>query len=463
MSAPLLILLLGLVLAAAAFAWRGRQVAAPLVASVGALLLGALALGVVLGEPIEVMGVGVKLEAAWSVLGRSLVLEPENRPWVGFTFLSASMLLAGAALAGAPRRTASIGLLVSLAVAASLMVRPFVFSPVFLATAAILGCFLVVRPSGAPGRAPARLLIAYVLAMMAILVAGWLIETRGVTSSPEAPARAAAILLALGLAILVMTPPGHTWLTAAADEAHPMAMVLLASALQISGLLFLVSLLQSYAWMRSDRLVFASVRAAGLVMILVGALACAGERRLPRVAAYALLVDFGVSLLAVASGTVAGLAVALGMAAARGLSAVVWGMGVGSLTGEDQGRGAETAQGSNGPARLAAVVGGLGLAGLPLTAGFPGRWMVLATSGDPLAIAAVLMGMLSVASAVLRWPGFFWTRPTSRVPWQNSVRGNLLLGASAAVVLLGVIPSLSYGWTLTALTSLAGLMPAGLP
>lgn len=458
MNAPLLILTFGISLSTASFAWRGRTVAAPLVAALGAALLGALALGAVLGEPFEVLGVGFKLEPGWSVLGRSLVLDAENRPWVGFIFLSGAMLLAAAAMAGTLRRTAAIGLLMLLALTAALMVRPFVFSPVFLAAGAILGCLLVVRPSGGSGRAPARLLIAYVLAMMAILVAGWLIETRGVTSSPETPARSAVVLLALGSAILVMTPPAHTWLTAAADEAHPMAMVLVATSLQASGLMFLVSLLRAYAWVRGEPLMFEFLRGAGLVMILVGGLSASGERRMPRVAAYAMLIDFGVSLLALGAGNLAGVTVAVGMAATRTLSAAVWGLGFVGLRPSAQGEAAPD-PGVNRWARMASLAGLLSLAGVPLTAGFPGRWLVLTEMIGPVEALVVLLAAWATAGAALRgWNSTHGETRAESTGWPTVPKAALATGV-ALLVILGLLPDPIFRMSQSALESLSRLLP----
>jgi hypothetical protein len=174
-----LILTLGAILALAGFVLRGRVATASFIAALGAVLLGAVALGVVLGEPFQVLGFGVKLEPGWSVLGRSLILGPGNRAAIGFVFISGALPLAGSAAADAPRRLGSIGLLILLLLAAALMVRPFVFSPTFIAAAAILGCLVVVRPDGRPGRAAPRLLVVYILGMIAILSAGWLIEVGG--------------------------------------------------------------------------------------------------------------------------------------------------------------------------------------------------------------------------------------------------------------------------------------------
>jgi hypothetical protein len=79
-----------------------------------------------------------------------------------------------------------------------------------------------------------------------------------------------------------------------------MALVFLATALQSAGLFLLLNSLASYAWMRAEPLIFSFLRGAGLLMIGLGGAWCLAERRGPRIVAYALLADFGVSLLAAA-------------------------------------------------------------------------------------------------------------------------------------------------------------------
>ena len=466
MSAPLLILLLGSLLALAGFALRGRTATASGISAMGAVLLGAVALGVVLGEPFQVMGFGVKLEAVWAVLGRSLVLGPANRAAIGFVFISGALPLAGSWAADAPRRLGSVGLLILVALAAAIMVQPSVFSPTFIAAAAILGTLVVVRPDGRPGRAPPRLLVAYVLAMMAILSAGWLIEVGGVTVSTQTSARTASLLLGLGLAIIVITPPFHTWLTASANESHPMALVFLATALQSAGLFLLLNSLASYSWMRADPLVFSFLRGEGLLMIVLGSVWCLAERRAPRTVAYALLVDFGISLLAVSSATPAGYAIALGMAGARAVGGVVWGIGFSNLSF------APTADQDRAPgprplsrvATVAALVGAFSLAGLPLTAGFAGRWMTLATlQGDMPATLAVVFGVLAASYGSIRWVRRLAVPVADAASPLSRGRRTLLWIGTASVILLGVLPGWLYAWTLPALAGLGRIVPATLP
>ena len=133
MNGPLLILVLGGNLALVAYVLRGRRAIAFGIAAGGVALLGAVAIGLVLGSPIQIFSIGVKLESEWVVLGRSLVLGASNRLSVGFIFLTGSIFLVAGLVGGAPRRLPAAGIGVMVALAAALMVQPFVFSPAFIA------------------------------------------------------------------------------------------------------------------------------------------------------------------------------------------------------------------------------------------------------------------------------------------------------------------------------------------
>lgn len=464
MSGPLLLLAIGGILSAVAFLVRSRPNAAYAIGAVGAVLLAGLTLGVVLGAPIQLLGFGVKLEPEWTILGRTLGLGAENRQPIGFVFLTGAVLLVAGLASGAPRRLPSAGLGVLLAVAAAMMVRPFVFAPALIAGAAIAVSVVLRRDDGRVGRAAPRLLASYIVAMMVLLLAGWLIEVGGVSGASGPPTRQASILLGLGLAIVIIVPPFHTWLTAAGDESHPVAFAFAAIILQTAGLILLLKSLDAYAWMRADPVVSELLRGAGLLMILLGAIWGLAERRGGRLVAYALIVDFGVSLLACSKASEPGYAVALGMAATRALSVVVVCTAIAVLSRPDGA--ADTASANlTRPAVLAAVVGGMSLAGFPLTAGFPGRWMTIS-----LLVPDDLFGGLAVVAAIGAVGLSFVRRaheqrPAARAADGKGGRGTrvLLWAGSALLILLGLAPGAVYGWAANAVTAFQGLTIAGPP
>jgi formate hydrogenlyase subunit 3/multisubunit Na+/H+ antiporter MnhD subunit len=453
-NAPLIIFVLGSGLAFAAYLIRTRRGPAFGLAAGGSALLGAVALGVVLGQPFQVLGIGVKVEPTWTTLGRSMALSEGSRITVGFVLFAGAALLLGGWAGGAPRRLAPLGILILLAVAAALMVEPFVFAPTLLAGAAILGSLAFLRGDRPGGRAAPRLLIAYVLAMMAILTAGWFIETGGVSVSVGGSARTATVLLGLGLAIVAIVPPFHTWLTAAADEAHPIVAVFLALILQSAGLFLLMDSLGAYPWMRSDPLILSVLRGAGFLIIIVGGLWVLTERRGARLIAYALMVDFGVSLLAMSTGVVTGYTIALGMAGARVLGGVVAASGLGSMKTH---RAAAT--GVPLAAAASALVGGLSLAGFPLTAGFPGRWMTLAVLGrtDSAGSIAVVFAVVAVSLSVVRWWRGLDTMNSGQAGGLSRAERAALWGGSLLVIAFGLAPGWLYGWAAAAVRAFGGL------
>jgi len=456
LNAPLTILVLGILLAAAAFFLRGRGGTAWLIAAGGAALLGAVALGVVLGEPFELLGLGVKLEAQWIVLGRSLVLGPSSRRLVGFVLTSGALLLAAGWIAGAPRRMAPVGLLVLLALAAAMMVDPALFAPSFVAAAAILGCLLLVHPGAASGRGPSRIMLTYTFGMMAILLAAWFIEVGGATSAAEGPARTAGATLGLGAAILLGTPPFHTWLAATSDEAHPAVFVFLGVLLPCAGLFLLMTSLAGLAWLRADPLAYSFLRGMGLLMVGFGSVWCVAERRAAHLASYLLLIDLGVSLLAMSAGSPEGLRVALGMSGVRVLGAAAWAAGAGNLFA------AAPRAGEGRPVRwsaaAAALAGAMSLAGTPLTIGFPGRWMTIAILREtsPLAAAAVALSMAAAVWSVFRWGRTLAGMPRQLPPSLPRARRAALWAAAVLVVALGVFPGWLYAWAVRSFAGAAG-------
>lgn len=465
MSGPLVVLTAGSLLAVLAYLLRPRPGAAYAVGAAGAALLAGLTSGIVLGSPFQMLGVGLKLEPEWTVLGRTFALGTENRLPIGFVFLAGAALLGGGYASGAPRRLPAAGMGVLVAVAAALMVRPFVFSPALIAGAAIAVSVVLRRDDGRAGRAMPRILASYTVAMMVLLLAGWLVEVGGSAGVGGPPTRQASILLGLGLAIVIIAPPFHTWLTAAGEESHPVAFGFAAVILQTAGLILLMKSLDSFAWMRSDPAVRELLRAAGLLMILLGAVWALTERRGGRLVAYALIVDFGVSLLAMATGSIPGYTIALGMAAARAIAVLVACASIAILanagtSGDSAGR-----AGLPRPARVAAIAGGLSLAGFPLMAGFPGRWMTISllASSDAAGAMAVVGAVGAVSLAFGRWSKEVRSGPEPER--RSSPRGTRLLlwGGPAVLLLLGLSPSLLYQWAAEVLMGFSGLLLAGPP
>jgi formate hydrogenlyase subunit 3/multisubunit Na+/H+ antiporter MnhD subunit len=464
-SLPLLLFLATGALAATAALLRGRPSLSSSISASGTLLLAALVLYAPLDEPLSLLGLPLKLEGQWQVLGRSFVLDAHSRLPLSYLYLVGGFLFAGGWLARPGRYFYAVGLSMLGLLAAAGSIDPFLFAAVFLELAAMAAVVILASSRMADERGSLQLLVLYSLAMLVTLFTGWLLENAGITSlAPELAGRA-LLLLGLGFSILMLVPPFHFWLPTTASGAQPYALALVALALQSSGLFLLLRFMDTYAWLRDLPAAYAFLRAAGATMLVFGGLAALAQRRLTSMLAYGLLSDFGISLMAIGLGTPAGFQLALGMSAARVVSLAVGALGASVLAREGGSLDRQTTAGAARRQPLAAacaVLGVMGLGGFPLTPGFPGRWALLTQAagvGLPVG-AAILLGTVLVSAAALSWGRTFLLGPAASD--SPRLRRNERLFLSSALLLssfLGLFPQLSFPWVVAALAGLTNLVP----
>lgn len=450
MTAPSLIALATLISSLLSGLLRGKPRAAALAAAVGAAGTGAFALLVHLEEPFVGLGLSLKIGGTWTLLGRSLILDEGNRAAVGFLYLAAAFLFGGSWVARPGRYFHSVGLASLGAVAASLMVRPFLFAAVFLELAAMGAVLILARPAPTSRRGALRLLALYTSAMLATLLAGWRVEVLGAAGGTPEEALQATMLLAVGFSILMVVPPFHHWLPAEAESAHPFALAFVAVFLQSAGLFFLLHFLDGYQWLRDNLQLYHGMRAIGGLMVVAGVLLAAAQTKLVRAVAYALIADLGILLISIGARTSEGYQLAVGLLASHALSLAVCALGLtalGRLAGEDR-EGGLRGVGRRAPlAAAAAVAGLLSLAGFPLTAGFPARWALLQSlAATDLASSLAILAGVGVGGAVaLRWLGILLVDGEG-VPAQLRIGERAFLaGGVFFCVLFGTFPQLFAG------------------
>ncbi len=450
----------------AALLLRGRPTEGGWLSAVGAGVVAALALYAPLDEPVELLGLPLKLEGQWLVLGRTFVLDARSRPVVSYLYLVGGFLFGGGWLARPGRYFNSLGLCMLGLLAAASTIEPFLFAAVFLELAAMAAVVILASARSAEERGSLQLLTLYSMAMLVILFTGWLLENAGVTSVTADLARRALMLLGLGFSILMLVPPFHFWLPASASAAQPYALALVALALQSSGLFFLLRFLDTYAWLRAVPAVFQYLRSAGFVMLLFGGLAALVQSRLPGTLAYALLSDFGVSVLAVGLGSSEGYQLALGTSAARAVSLALATLGASRSAASRSPLDRDSLRGwayRRPWAAACLVLGMLGLGGFPLTPGFPGRWALLSQAVDgwgPALGAAILASTLLIALAAFQWARTLLGAPPDRVLASRLSAERLFLGSAVALsAILGLFPQLTFPWVVAALAGLTNLIP----
>jgi formate hydrogenlyase subunit 3/multisubunit Na+/H+ antiporter MnhD subunit len=200
----------------------------------------------------------------------------------------------------------------------------------------------------------------------------------------------AAWLLVGGMAVLLMMGPFYGQLVAIGIHSAPMALPLMITIFPVAVLHTLFRLWEAQPTLVQDPLFFQACLWMGIVTTGVGGLAAIGQRRWGALAGYAALVDWGAGLIALGQGTMAGIELSVQMLIWRALSMLLVGTGLSALFRATRSqddlahcRGLYLGR----PLSVAALlIGLLSLAGYPLTPGAVGRWPLLVdlASGQPV-------------------------------------------------------------------------------
>jgi formate hydrogenlyase subunit 3/multisubunit Na+/H+ antiporter MnhD subunit len=445
---------------AVSVALRNDTRAASIIAAAGSFVCGTLIFFVPIDRVIEVLGISLKVEPTWQILGRALALDDVTQPMVGFIYLSTGFLLLPAWLTGGSRYFPALALATAAAAAAALMARPFLYAAIFIEFAAIGGGLILVSRRAPRNLGALRLLVLYTLAMLIILITGWALDQGSITSTTTAIANRTTMALIFGFAVLVLIPPFHIWLINASQEAHPYALAFVVLLLQSAAIFFLFRFLDIYPWLRENQITFQALRLGGMLCLAVGVPLAASQRDLPKVVAYMVIADVGFSLLAISAASTAGYRLALGMTASRIISLGVLSLGSSILfIHNPQVNARPQAENRDLVPKFVVFAGMLSLSGFPLTAGFPGRWSLLTNlmASDSIYAYLAFLAYLGFCGTAIWW-GYRLLRDHER--WEIgffSLEQIFLFSGVMIVFLLGLFPQLTYPWIVDLVSGLTRL------
>ncbi len=302
------------------------------------------------------------------------------------------------------------------------------------------------RPVHAAG--PLRWMVAPVLAFPLFMVAHYYLQQAALTPEDVAPLRTAAALLTFGLLLLMAPVPLHSVAPATAESAPPLATALFTLLYQMA-LVFLISqVVIHYPFMETLAPLNIWFAWAGLVTAIWAGVAAIGAHQPGRLWGYLALHDWGIIILLLSVpgirtwSLVAFLFVLRSvsmMAAATGLTALEY--YVGSVEAEEL-RGAGVRLPWNSAAYL---LGGLGLVGFPLSAGFSGHWAALQiiAASDWRSAVAVLIASSAAVFALIRMARMLYGPLTNRfLPREQTFSVIMALGVLLLSLGLALAPQL---------------------
>jgi len=345
-----------------------------------------------LSLPIWVLPIGgsVDLEAPIALSGYSLQLLAANAPVVAIYLAIAALALLLAALhRHNDTFPAQVWIILSGYTALALLVgapgATIVVAPVLLIMLTALSIYALHGDPLQTGRGhdvagPLRALLPPVLAASLFLVGGWWVEQIPLNPQDLVLAQTAGTLLGLGVLLLLAPFPLHGAWPSSSESSPPAATLLVSLFYQLAVLFLAAQTLTAYPFIlrQTDWPIW--LGALGLLTAVWGGIAAIGATHAGRLWGYAALHDWGLIVLALATPGLRSWTLVLFLFALRTISMMTAAVGMSAI--KQQAGSLEMQQlraiGLRMPWNSAALLlGGLGLVGFPLTAGFAGHWAAL--------------------------------------------------------------------------------------
>ncbi len=385
----------------------------------GALTAAAVGMLVTLApftEPLVIRSFVFTLNKPFYVLGRVLVVEPVDRLALAFLFFTTAGLFLVAWRLLPHSNFFPIGLATVALLAGALLVQQVVYAALLVEMAAILTVFPL-HESGGSASGGLRYMVYATLALPGLMVTQLFLDLFVIFPNDVGLLSTSAILLSLSFAILFGAVPFQSWMSSVATDGSPPVVTFIFTVNLGAVWFMLLAYLQSYVWLGQQPAFGQLFTALGLLMMGVGGFLAASQERLGRLVGYATLVDNGAMLLAMGAERTEGLAIAALILLARPLSLGLMTLGLQGLRlygrGDDS-RAAVLGAAWRTPWRAVAfIVGGVALAGFPVSLGFVARWGLYALAAESNLLVAlfalagsagVMTGLLGAIRALLTPP-----------------------------------------------------------
>jgi len=470
---PILLLVLPLLTAGVTYLLRRWTILASLLAALTTASLALLCLRLPLDRSAFVLGQEVAFGRPVVIVGRNLMLDPTGKAWLAFIFVLVTVLHLFAWRVPQGRSFFSFSLAILSLYALTTMLQSLALSVLIFAISTTLTIFIIQGGQSPSIRGAQRYLMVALLAIPFLLSAIWFVDQFALDPANSEMAQRALFPAALGFGLLLAVFPFGTWMPALSADAPPVVTAFIFTAGQAMAFYLTLRFLGSAPWIVGHSTTSSVMLLSGLIMALGGGIMAASQRDLGRLFGYAALSNLGFLLLGFGTGGSQGLTLALLHLINRTVAIVLLAMSLAILRHWATSDKFEHLHGTAQRLPIATaglMLGGLALAGFPLTAGFPTQWAIgrsilnwvqpLSAAGQAQALMDIqiasgtpwvwILTLLSlVASSVgiivglLRGLGAMLSgAPRQDIAKQPLIASLMVLALMAATILLGLYPDL---------------------
>jgi len=470
---PILLLVLPLLAAAAAYLVRRWATLAGLISALTTAALAFLCLRLPLDRSAFVLGQEIAFGRPVVILGRNLILDPAGQAWLGFIFALVTIFYLFAWRMSQGRSFFSFSLVILSLYSLIILLHNFSLAIIVFAISTTLAVFIIQGGKRKSIRGAQRYLLVALLAVPFLLAAAWLVDQVLLDPTNAELARMSLLPAALGFGLLLAVFPFGTWMPALSADAPPIVTAFVFTAGQAMALYLAMFFVGTAPWVLGHPSTSTVILMAGLVMAFSGGAMAAVQRDLGRLFGYAALSNLGILLLALSSGGSQGFTLTLLHLINHSVSITLLAMSLSVLRHRATSDEFAALKGVGRRLPIAAfglILGGLALAGFPLTAGFSTHWAInravmnwaqpISTaareasvagmdlaSGSPwiwiLTLVALIVSSAGIVIGLLRGlSAMLGAGPRDDVQRQPAIASIMILALAALTILLGLYPQL---------------------
>ncbi len=403
--------------------------------------------------PIEsVVDIGLfeyKISGTLNVLGRQLILNQDRQAILIMVFAIISFWLIGAFSTSAPSIIVPISLLACSFLVGSVAVDPFLYAAIFIEIAVLITIPLLTNNAKMVNKGIIRFLTFQTIGMVFLLFTGWLLGGQESAPASREAAIRSLIFLGLGFAFVLAIFPFYSWIPMLAEheDSYSVGFILILYPTLI--LLFGITFLEKYSWLRNSIELKEGLQIMGTLMVISGGVWSAFQKHLGRMFGYAVIVENGLSLIAIGTMTVNGFQIFASLFLPRILSFGVWTICL-SLIQKKYGSLELNKMLGIGKSETIIIIGILAaqfsIGGLPLLAGFPLRVAIL----EEIVLQSVVIAWAIVVGIAGIWAAGLYSLSIflrSETGWKNFFTSNSIVNILLSIgvvtlIVMGIFPQL---------------------
>ncbi len=358
--------------------------------------------------PVSIGSLEFKLSSSMNVLGRSLVISQNELTIMLVLYGITAFWLIGGFVLKSNDLLPPVTLVMTSLLSASLAVEPFLYAAILIEAAVLVSLLLFPIIPGKKDPGIVRYLVFQTFGLPFMLFTGWFMGGLQTGAADPQDVRLALIFLGIGFGFVLAIFPLYSWIPMLAGEENPYPVGFVLIMLPTAALFSLLAYVDQFSWLRESVDMPRIFQTAGVMMIVSGGIFSGFQRNLARMFGYAVIVENGLSVLAIGLMTTRGYELFANLLLYRLIAFGLWTLCLAFLLKNYSDLDLKSITGAGKKFPLIAtgiMIAQFTVAGLPLLSGFPLRIAIM----EELSIQSPNMAWLIILGLAGMWVGAIYS------------------------------------------------------